>query len=150
MLSAAGIQKSQTFSVNAGEDGAPGTEKEMTVDDIMKEVGYTRTSVCKWIARGKLKAEKVNGYWFITRRDWQQFRDEQALDGMTVLEVARKVNRTGGCVWLWINRGKLKATRSVGRFYRIRQKDLDTFIREVEYDEDFGIYDPDELIEYYY
>ena len=44
-------------------------------------------------------------------------------------EIAKMYGVKKSTVWFWIRNGKLKAI-TVGRFYRVRQQDLESFERQ--------------------
>ncbi len=50
-------------------------EKEITISEACKIFGRTRQGIFLSIQNKRLKAEKINGKWYVTRKSWKEYLD---------------------------------------------------------------------------
>jgi excisionase family DNA binding protein len=51
----------------------------LTADQVAQVAGVRHTTVCRWLATGRLKGQKVENAWRIRRRDVERFLARRSL-----------------------------------------------------------------------
>lgn len=106
--------------------------KIYTIEEIAEILKVHRTYVASLIAEKKLSALKIGRFYRIRETDLEKLIGGQ-LDGaiLTIEDIAEmlKVHRTN--VAKLVRDKQIKAVK-IGKFYRIREKDFEDFLRKSE------------------